>query len=105
VPKRFFVIHDVPSKEIRGEHAHRTLQQLLICLKGSVSCVVDDGKNRAEIRLTSPQQALLVPAKVWAIQYRYSPDAVLLVLASDKYSAEDYVRDYDEFQAMHDKGR
>jgi UDP-2-acetamido-3-amino-2,3-dideoxy-glucuronate N-acetyltransferase len=105
IPKRFFVIHDVPSKEIRGEHAHRKLQQLLICLKGSVSCVVDDGKNRAEIRLTSPQQALLVPPRVWAIQYRYSPDAVLLVLASDKYSAEDYVRDYDEFQAMHDKGR
>jgi dTDP-4-dehydrorhamnose 3,5-epimerase-like enzyme len=105
VPKRFFVIHDVPSKEIRGEHAHRTLEQLLICLKGSVSCVVDDGENRAEIRLTSPERALYVPPQVWAIQYRYSSDAVLLVLASDKYSAEDYVRDYDEFRAMHHKGR
>lgn len=99
VPKRYFVIFDVPSEEVRGEHAHRELQQLLICIKGSISVVLDDGENRAEIRLDSPDRALYVPPMVWSIQYRYSKDAALLVLASERYAADDYIRDYDEFIA------
>ena len=96
-PKRYFVVFDVPSEEVRGEHAHRELEELLICIKGAMSVVVDDGVNRAEIRLDRPDRALYLPPMVWSIQYRYSPDAVLLVLASECYDADDYIRDYEEF--------
>lgn len=99
VPKRYFLVYDVPTTEVRGEHAHRELQQLLVCVKGSVTVVVDDGQRRAEVVLSTPQQAVYVPAGVWAIQYRYTRDAVLLVLASDTYDGADYIRDYDEFEA------
>ena len=99
-PRRYFLVYDVPSREVRGEHAHRRLEQLLICIKGSVSVVVDDGARRAEIELASPETALYVPPMVWAVQYGYSPDAVLLVLASDTYDAEDYIRDYEEFERL-----
>jgi len=98
-PKRYFVVLDVPSREVRGEHAHRTCAQVLICLRGSVACVVDDGERREEIALDSPEVALHVPPMVWAVQYKYSPDAVLLVLASEPYDPGDYIRDYDEFLA------
>lgn len=99
-PKRFFVIHDVPTKEVRGEHAHKTLHQFLVCLRGSCLVVVDDGQSREEIRLSNPAIGLYVPPMVWATQYKYSSDAVLLVLASDIYKADDYVRDYDEYLEM-----
>ncbi|RYZ65351.1 MAG: isomerase [Proteobacteria bacterium] len=99
-PKRIFVVYDVPTKEVRGEHAHHELEQLLICIKGSLSVVVDDGHKRAEIELNTPRRALYIPPKVWGIQYKYSNDAVLLVLASEKYSAPDYIRSYDEYVAL-----
>jgi UDP-2-acetamido-3-amino-2,3-dideoxy-glucuronate N-acetyltransferase len=98
-PRRYFVVVDVPSREVRGEHAHRRCAQLLICLKGSLACVVDDGKGREELSLDSPEVALYVPPMVWAVQYKYSKDAVLLVLASEEYDPDDYIRDYDEFLA------
>jgi acetyltransferase-like isoleucine patch superfamily enzyme len=97
VPKRYFVVVDVPSKEVRGEHAHRTLHQLLVCLKGSVSVVADDGHNRQEFHLDSPEDALYIPPMVWAVQYHYSAAGILLVLASDPYDAQEYIRDYDQF--------
>jgi serine acetyltransferase/dTDP-4-dehydrorhamnose 3,5-epimerase-like enzyme len=98
VPKRYFLVYDVPTKDVRGEHAHKTLEQLLVCVRGSVSVVVDDGKHRSEVVLDTPERALYIPAGVWGIQYRYTRDAALLVLASDVYKAEDYIRDYDEFE-------
>lgn len=97
VPKRHFLVFEVPGKEVRGEHAHRTCHQFLICTHGSLAVVVDDGKNRAEITLDHPTLGLHVPPMVWAIEYKYSKDAVLLVLASEVYQAEDYIRDYDTF--------
>jgi len=97
VPRRYFVVFDVPSKEIRGEHAHRALEQLLVCLRGTVALVADDGTHRQEILLDSPEVAVYVPPMVWCVQYKYSADALLLVLASDVYAPEDYIRDYDRF--------
>jgi acetyltransferase-like isoleucine patch superfamily enzyme/dTDP-4-dehydrorhamnose 3,5-epimerase-like enzyme len=97
VPKRFFVIYDVPSMEVRGEHAHREQHQFLVCLKGSCSVVLDDGKNRNEVVLDLPNIGLYLPPMVWGIQYKYTADAVLLVLVSDIYDSEDYIRDYDLF--------
>lgn len=96
-PKRFFVVHDVPSQEVRGEHAHKSLQQLLICLRGSCSVVVDDGENRQEVRLDSPQLGLHVSPGVWDVHYKYSEGAMLLSLCSSEYDSDDYIRDYDSF--------
>lgn len=97
IPKRYFLVYEVPSKDIRGEHAHRELHQFLVCTKGSISVMVDDGINRVEYCLNQPNLGLYVPPMVWSSQYKYSADAVLMVLASDIYKAEDYIRDYDEF--------
>ena len=96
-PKRYFVVFDVPSSEVRGEHAHRECHQFLVCIRGSVLVVVDDGTNREEFRLDAPRRGLYIPPLVWAIQYQYSPDAMLLVLASHPYRADDYIRDYVEY--------
>ncbi|HWM09627.1 MAG TPA: WxcM-like domain-containing protein [Solirubrobacteraceae bacterium] len=100
VPRRVFFVYDVPTVEVRGEHAHRTLEQLLICVHGTLSVVVDDGERRAEFTLDSPARGLYIPPRVWGIQYGYSRDAVLMVLASDRYDADEYIRDYDEFRQI-----
>jgi UDP-2-acetamido-3-amino-2,3-dideoxy-glucuronate N-acetyltransferase len=96
-PKRYFIVYGVPSQEVRGEHAHRELHQFLVCVQGSVSVVIDNGAVRDEVLLDSPGLGLHIPPMVWGIQYKYSNDAVLMVLASDVYQAADYIRDYDEF--------
>lgn len=96
-PQRYFVVLDVPGKELRGAHAHRKCKQLLVCLRGSLSLVADDGANRQEFELNSPELALHLPPMVWGIQYKFTSSAMLLVLASEPYEAEDYIRDYDEF--------
>jgi hypothetical protein len=91
------MVFDVPGREIRGEHAHRRCHQFLIAARGSLAVVVDDGTAREEIPLEAPTVGLYVPPMVWAVQYKYSPDALLLVFASDAYDPDDYIRDYDEF--------
>jgi UDP-2-acetamido-3-amino-2,3-dideoxy-glucuronate N-acetyltransferase len=98
-PKRYFLVFDVPGKDVRGEHAHRACHQFLVCAHGSVTVVVDDGTRSEEVVLDSPDTGLYVPPMIWAAQYKYSADAVLLVFASHAYDATDYIRDYDEFQA------
>ena len=97
LPKRYFLVFDVPTKEIRGEHAHKNLHQYLVCVKGSCFVVVDNGKNSQEFLLNSPSLGLYIPPMVWGIQYKYSNDAVLMVLASEVYSSDDYIRDYNEY--------
>jgi UDP-2-acetamido-3-amino-2,3-dideoxy-glucuronate N-acetyltransferase len=95
--RRWFLVYDVPTREIRGEHAHRRCHQFLMCVCGSVMVAVDDGRRRAEVLLDDPTLGVHVPPMVWATQYRYEADAKLLVLASDPYDPEDYIRDYDTF--------
>jgi UDP-2-acetamido-3-amino-2,3-dideoxy-glucuronate N-acetyltransferase len=97
---RFFLVYDVPSREIRGEHAHRTLHQFLICVHGTCCVLADDGENRREFWLDSPSRGLYLPPMTWSVQYKHTPDAVLLVLASAAYDAKDYIRDYNEFIGM-----
>lgn len=97
-PRRFFVISRVPDENIRGEHAHRKLHQLLVCLAGSVTAEVDDGQARCAVVLDTPKVALHMAPLVWGAQHRYSADSVLLVLASHEYDAGDYIREYGEFQ-------
>lgn len=98
-PHRWFLVYDVPGREVRGEHAHWACHQFLVCVSGRVSVAVDDGTNRAEVLLDSPAIGVYVPPLVWASEYRYEDDAVLLVLASHPYDADDYIREYDAFLA------
>jgi UDP-2-acetamido-3-amino-2,3-dideoxy-glucuronate N-acetyltransferase len=100
IPARVFSVMLVPSEDVRGAHAHRRCEQFLICQTGSVAVVLDDGVHRKEITLADPGVGLHIPAMVWSVQYRYTPDALLLVLASRVYEAEDYIRDYDEFVGL-----
>lgn len=99
-PRRWFLVYDVPSREIRGEHAHRECHQFLVCVSGRVSVAVDDGTNRAEVSLDGPTTGVYVPPMVWASEYQYESEAVLLVLASSPYDPDDYIRDYDEFLTL-----
>ena len=99
-PKRYFVLYDVPTREVRGEHAHKALQQVLVCLKGSCSVAVDDGVRREEHVLDTPGWGLYLGPLVWGTQFHFSPDCILLVLASEAYAADDYIRDYDDFVAL-----
>lgn len=96
-PKRFFIVFDVPTREVRGEHAHLALHEFLICLRGSCSIALDDGHHREEVVLDTPTVGLHVPPRLWRVHYKYSPDAMLLALCSDIYDAADYIRDYDMF--------
>lgn len=99
---RYFMVFDVPSIETRGEHAHYECHQFLICVCGSCAVVADDGKNRQEFQLDCPDLGIHLPPMTWGIQYKYSSDAVLLVLASHVYSNSDYIRNYDEFIKLTD---
>jgi UDP-2-acetamido-3-amino-2,3-dideoxy-glucuronate N-acetyltransferase len=98
--KRYFMVFDVPSVETRGEHAHRECHQFLICARGNVSVVADDGTQRQEFLLDRPNLGLHLPPMTWGIQYKYSADAVLLVFASHYYDAADYIRDYEAFVTL-----
>jgi UDP-2-acetamido-3-amino-2,3-dideoxy-glucuronate N-acetyltransferase len=96
-PKRTFLVYGVPTTDVRGEHAHRSCEQFLVCVHGSVACLIDDGVRRREITLDSPDVGLYVPAMLWGTQYNYSADAVLLVAASLEYDPDDYIREYSKF--------
>jgi hypothetical protein len=98
--KRYFLVYGVPTVETRGEHAHHQCHQFLVATHGSVHVVADDGTDRQEFVLDRPDVGLYLPPLTWGIQYRYSSDAVLLVLASDLYDPADYIRDYAEFTAL-----
>lgn len=102
VPKRYFLVFNVPSQKTRGEHAHHKCHQFLICVKGSCAVVVDDGQSRAEVMLDAPNKGIYLPPLIWGIQYKYSEDAVLLVFTSDYYDAADYIRDYSDFLKITD---
>jgi len=97
VPRRIFTVYGVPNESVRGAHAHRMCAQLLFCMSGEVSCIADDGTNRQEFRLSGPEAGLYLPPMVWGMQYRYTSDAVLVVMAEHPYDPDDYVRDYEEF--------
>ena len=96
-PARFFMVYGVPSRETRGEHAHKVCHQFLICVSGSCRVLADDGTTRRDILLDAPHKGLHLPPMTWGTQYDYSQDAVLLVFASHAYDPNEYIRTYDEF--------
>lgn len=96
--QRIYYLYMVPEVA-RGAHAHKALQQLLIATSGSVEVIMDDGKEKKSFMLDRPWKGLYVPAGLWRDLENFSGGAVLMCLASEKYDAEDYIRDYEEFLA------
>lgn len=94
---RAYWIYDVPGGENRGEHAHKTLAQLLVAVSGSFSVMMDDGHERREVFLNRPYKGLVVPPGVWHHLHDFSSGAVALAFASDIYKESDYIRDYNDF--------
>lgn len=95
--KRVYYIYNVKENESRGFHAHRQLEQVLICVKGSCDVLVNNGHAKKVIKLDDPSTGLYLKGLVWREMHNFSSDAVLLVLASDFYSESDYIRDYSDF--------
>lgn len=95
--KRAYYLYDVPGGEERGAHAHRKLSQLIIAASGSFTVTLDDGKCKRSFFLNRPYQGLYVKPGMWRTLEDFSSGAVCLVLASDVYDKEDYIRDYQDF--------
>ena len=95
--KRVYYMYDTGEGIHRGFHAHRSLEQILICIHGSCKVLLDNGTEKKVISLEKPYEGLYIANDMWREMYDFSSDAVLLVLASDFYKEEDYIRDYDVF--------
>lgn len=96
--KRAYYIYDVPADGRRGFHAHKELQQCLICLHGSCKVMLDDGEQQKTFELNNPNEGLYIGPVTWREMYDFSDGAVLLALVSQYYNEADYIRDYTEFQ-------
>ena len=94
--KRVYYMYDTKEGVRRGYHAHKSLQQILICIHGSCKILLDNGKEKKKVYLEKPYEGLYVPNNMWREMYDFSPDAVLMCLASEVYN-EDYIRDYQQF--------
>ena len=95
--KRVYYIFGVDANGRRGFHAHKELQQALICVHGSCKVMLDDGSEKIEVTLDDPSEGLYFGSMTWREMYDFSPGAVLLVLASEYYDENDYIRNYDRF--------
>ena len=95
--ERVFFIYDIPGGASRGGHAHKTLRELIIAASGSFDVYIHDGTRERTFHLNRPSQALLLSAGVWEELRNFSSGAVALVLASEHYAPEDYIRNFDEF--------
>lgn len=95
--KRVYYMYDTAEGVVRGHHAHKTLQQILVCIHGSCKIKLDDGIEQKVVPLEKPYEGLYVSNYMWREMYDFSTDAVLLVLASELYDPNDYIRDYDDF--------
>lgn len=96
--KRVYYMYDTKKNVHRGFHAHKNLEQILICIHGSCNVLLDNGTEKKIISLERPYEGLYIPNNIWREMYNFSSDAVLMVLASEFYNEEDYIRDYQEFQ-------
>jgi len=97
---RVYFIYGTQPGVSRGFHAHRQLRQLAICIAGSCTMVLDDGRKRTELRLDRPDAALEIGPMIWHEMHDFSPDCVIVVAADAPYSEGDYIRDYAEFAEL-----
>jgi hypothetical protein len=98
--KRVYYLYDIPGGEARGGHAHKELYQLIVAASGSYNVLLDDGKIKKIVTLNRPDYGLMVVPGIWRELIDFSSGAICLVLASQKYDAQDYIRDYNEFQSF-----
>ncbi|MBP8959667.1 MAG: WxcM-like domain-containing protein [Bacteroidales bacterium] len=97
-PKRVFYLYDIPAGEARGAHAHRTCHQFIIAASGCFEVNIDDGINNKTVVLNRPFYGLHIPPGIWAHELNFSSGAICLVLASEKYNKDDYIREYAYFK-------
>ena len=98
--KRVYYMYDTKKNVHRGFHAHKSLEQILICIHGSCKVLLDNGTEKKIVSLEKPYEGLYIANDMWREMYDISEDAVLMVLASEYYKEEDYIRDYNEFLRM-----
>lgn len=96
--KRVFYTYDIPGGESRGAHAHKECHQFLVAASGAFEVALDDGINKRTVLLNRPFYGLHVPPGIWAAEQAFSSGSICLVLASHKYDATDYIRDYNDFK-------
>ena len=98
--KRVYYMYDTKKDVHRGFHAHKSLEQILICIHGSCKVLLDNGTEKKIVSLEKPYEGLYIANNMWREMYDFSEDADLMVLASEYYKEEDYIRDYNEFLRM-----
>lgn len=101
--KRVYYMYDTAPGVVRGRHAHKSLEQILVCIHGSCKITMDNGREKKIVPLERPYEGLYVGPHMWHEMSEFSEGAVLLVLASELYDESDYIRDYDEFLKMVEK--
>ena len=95
--KRVYYMYDTVPDQVRGYHAHKSLEQILICIHGSCKVLLDNGSEKKRVFLEKPYEGLYVPNNMWREMYDFAPETVLMCLASEVYNEEDYIRNYDDF--------
>ena len=103
--KRVYYIYDVESGVRRGFHSHKKLEQILVCVHGSVKILVKTPEEEKIIELDNPSKGLYIGTDLWREMYDFENGAVLMVLASDYYDESDYIRNYDEYEKYYNNGR
>ena len=103
--KRVYYMYDTADGVHRGNHAHKSLEQILVCIHGSCKVLLDNGTEKKVIPLERPYEGLYISNNIWREMYDFSDDAVLMVLASDFYREEDYIRNYDEYLELVNSGK
>ena len=96
--KRIYYLYDIPSGSERGGHAHKDLHQLIIAISGSFDITLDDGTTKKTVRLNRPNFGLFIVPGIWRELKEFSSGSICLVLASNKYDEDDYIRSYAEFK-------
>ncbi len=100
---RVFYLYAVPGDAMRGAHAHKTLEQFIICVSGAFTVILDDGHERRTIKLDRADCGLYIPPLIWDEEIEFSPGGICLVLASQPYKESDYLRNYDQFRAAREQ--
>lgn len=98
--KRVYWMQGMNDKE-RGNHAHYKIKQCIVCIKGRCSMKFDDGREKKEVVLSSNGKGLIIEPYMWHLLYNFSPDCILMVLSSEEYLEEDYIRDYNKFKEVY----
>ena len=96
--KRVYYIWGTQKDVVRGHHAHKKLEQVILCVSGSCDFILDNGRERTTVHLDNPAQGLYIKHNIWREFTNFSPDCVVVVLASEYYDESDYIRDYEQFK-------